>query len=215
MASQEVLEALGNLHQELEKLKPAIKHVEAAQQVTEMVKGIPQKHLDLLKEVRDSDIKHKNELKELFSGNLTLITEDYRKLSKTTVEIQDQVKYEQKYLAELREAAKELYKKMEDVHFPERLDKLDANVAGIMAGIQSVQSRIDNIERNMNDRLKDLSDYQKENIAGVQSSLEHSKIAIINSIKVYFKNQKVFMYITWGLIIILGVSLFLVKLRIL
>jgi chromosome segregation ATPase len=162
MASQEVLKELENLHQELEKLKPAIKHVEAAQQVTEVVKGIPQKHLDLLKEVKDSDIKHKNELKELFSGDLKLITEEYRKLSKTTGEIQDQVKYEQKYLAELREAAKELYKKIEDVHFPERLDKLDANVAGIMSGIQAVQNRLENLERNIIDKLSDVKNKQEE-----------------------------------------------------
>ena len=35
MASKEVLNALETLHRELEKLEPAIKHVETAQQITE------------------------------------------------------------------------------------------------------------------------------------------------------------------------------------
>lgn len=200
MASQEVLTALENLHRELENLKPAIKHVEAAQQVIQTVKGIPQKHLDLLKEVKEADIKYKNELKELFSKDLMLITEEYRKLSKTTTEIQEQVKFEQKYLAQLREAAKELFQKIEDVHFPERLDKLDANVAGIMAAIQSVQSRLDSLERNISDRLKDIFDQQKEAQAAVQA-------AIVTN----FKKQKALFYITWGLIIVGILVLFVIK----
>ena len=55
MASNEVLKALEALRKELDKLEPAIKHVETAQQVTETVKNIPQKHIDLINEVKESD----------------------------------------------------------------------------------------------------------------------------------------------------------------
>ena len=48
MASELVLKALDNLHRELERLEPAIKHVETAAEVTKIVKEIPQKHINLL-----------------------------------------------------------------------------------------------------------------------------------------------------------------------
>jgi hypothetical protein len=35
------------------------------------------------------------------------------------------------------------YERVEKINFPERLNKLDANVAGIMTAIESVQSRLD------------------------------------------------------------------------
>ncbi len=70
MLSQEVLTALESLHREIERLEPAIKHVETAQQVTQTVKAIPQKHLEFLQEVKGNDAKHKDELKNLFAKEL-------------------------------------------------------------------------------------------------------------------------------------------------
>ena len=88
MASQEVITALESLHREIEKLEPAIKHVETAQQVTQTVKAIPQKHVELLTEVKNNDAKHKEELKNLFAKELSGFTAENKKLQKTTTEIQ-------------------------------------------------------------------------------------------------------------------------------
>jgi len=188
MASKEVLNALEKLHQELEKLEPAIKHVEAAEQVTKIVKAIPQKHIELLKEVKDNDAKYKGELKDLFTKEITGITEENKKLAKNTREIQQQVKAEQESLSNLKDKVQAFHESIEGINFPEKLDKLDANVAGIMAAIQSVQSRLDIIERNITDRLKDLSDYQKETRAGQQTNT----------------------YITWALIVIGVIAIILI-----
>ena len=81
MASPEVLTALETLHREIEKLEPAIKHVEMALLVTQTVKEIPHKHVELMEEVKDNDTKHKNELKNLFTKELSSISEE-NKLSK-------------------------------------------------------------------------------------------------------------------------------------
>jgi hypothetical protein len=79
---------------------------------------------------------------------------------------------------------------------------LDANIAGIMAAIQSIQSRIDMLERNLTDRVKDLTDYQKETRSGLQTRIEASE-----------KKQKTSFFITW-IIIIIGiiVTAFILKL---
>ncbi len=211
MASQEVLTALESLHREIEKLEPAIKHVETAQQVTQTVKAIPQKHVELLTEVKNNDAKHKEELKNLFAKELSGFTEENKKLQKTTTEIQQQVKLEQEALAKLKETVQSFHERVEKINFPERLDKLDANVAGIMAAIQSVQSRLDGLERNISDRLRDMQDYQKETRAALQSSLEQTKTALQTTVDAAAKKQQTFTYITWALVVVAIIITFVLK----
>jgi chromosome segregation ATPase len=211
MASQEVLTALETLHREIEKLEPAIKHVETAQQVTQTVKAIPQKHVELLQEVKSNDAKHKDELKNLFAKELSGFTEENKKLQKTTTEIQQQVKLEQEALAKLKETVQSFHERVEKINFPERLDKLDANVAGIMAAIQSVQSRLDGLERNISDRLRDMQDYQKETRAALQSGLEQTKTALQTAVDTAAKKQQTLTYITWALVVVAIIITFVLK----
>lgn len=211
MASQEVLTALESLHREIEKLEPAIKHVETAQQVTHTVKAIPQKHVELLQEVKSNDAKHKDELKNLFEKELSGFTEENKKLQKTTTEIQQQVKLEQEALVKLKETVQSFHERVEKINFPERLDKLDANVAGIMAAIQSVQSRLDGLERNISDRLRDMQDYQKETRAALQSGLEQTKTALLTAVDTAAKKQQTLTYITWALVVVAIIITFVLK----
>ena len=211
MASQEVLTALETLHREIEKLEPAIKHVETAQQVTQTVKAIPKKHVELLQEVKSNDAKHKDELKNLFVKELSGFTEENKKLQKTTTEIQQQVKLEQEALAKLKETVQSFHERVEKINFPERLDKLDANVAGIMAAIQSVQSRLDGLERNISDRLRDMQDYQKEIRATLQSGLEQTKTALQTAVDTAAKKQQTLTYITWALVVVAIIITFVLK----
>lgn len=211
MASQDVLTALDKLHREIEKLEPAIRHVETAQQVTQTVKAIPQKHVELLQEVKSNDAKHKDELKNLFEKELSGFTEENKKLQKTTTEIQQQVKLEQEALAKLKETVQSFHERVEKINFPERLDKLDANVAGIMAAIQSVQSRLDGLERNISDRLRDMHDYQKETRATLQSGLEQTKTALQTAVDTAAKKQQTLTYITWALVVVAIITTFVLN----
>ena len=211
MPSQEVLTALETLHREIEKLEPAIKHVETAQQVTQTVKAIPQKHVELLQEVKSNDAKHKDELKNLFAKELSGFTEENKKLQKTTTEIQQQVKLEQEALAKLKETVQSFHERVEKINFPERLDKLDANVAGIIAGIHSVLSRIEGLERNITDRLRDVLDYQKETRVTLQSELEQSKTTLQTAVDTAAKKQQTHTYITWALVVVAIIITFVLK----
>lgn len=212
MASQQVLTALESLHKELEKLEPAIKHVETAVEVTRIVKEIPQKHISLLAEIKSEDDRHKEELKKIFSKELSLLVNENRELQKTTLEIQKQVQLELEALAVLKDKSQAFHDKLERINFPERLDKVDANVAGIMAAVQSIQSRLDIVERNLSDRLKELQSEIKESHDGIINSLKQSFTEVSNhqlefqkviqeSIISAVNKQKIFTYLTWGLIL--------------
>lgn len=211
MASQEVLTALETLHREIEKLEPAIKHVETAQQVTQTVKAIPQKHVELLTEVKNNDAKHKEELKNLFAKELSGFTEENKKLQKSTTEIQQQVKLEQEALAKLKETVQSFHERVEKINFPERLDKLDANIAGIMSAVQAIQGRLDIVERNIADKIRDVQDYQKETRAALQSGLEQTKTSLQTAVDAATKKQQTFTYITWALVVVVIIITFVLK----
>ena len=187
MASQDVLKSLETLHKELEKLEPAVRHVQAAEQVTEMVRSIPEKHVELLDQLKKADEELKQHLKEDFTFRLESLTKEHVKLHKETEAIQEMASGQLKHLEEALKAVKGFHDKVDRINFPERLDKLDANVAGIMAAVQSVQSRIDSAERNIADRVKDLIDYHKESRAINEKLL--GRLSVLA-------------YITWGLVIL-------------
>lgn len=202
MASNKVIQALEALRQELDKLEPAIKHVQTAQKVTETVKNIPQKHLELLNEVKQNDSKHKDELKDLFSNELTSITDENKKLAKNNEEIQKLIKEDLEIISKLKETVSLFLDRVDRVNFPERLDKIDANVAGIMAAIQSVQSRLDGLERNISDRLKDAMEQQKEMRSSLQTTLEQNKTTLQALLDTTAKKQQTNAYISWALIVL-------------
>lgn len=199
MASQQILTELEELHRQLERLKPAIKHVEMAQEVTTIVKEIPVKHQELLEVIKKEDTAFKNDLTGLMLQSHVQMKEENSQLNFTTTEIQQQVKREQQYLAELREKVNNYYDIIERINFPDRLDKLDNNVSAIVLAVQSVQNRLDNLERNLVDRFKETAEQQKQSLSQVQETLAGG-----------IQKQKVMNYVTWGLIIIASVAIILV-----
>lgn len=98
-------------------------------------------------------------------------------------------------------------KAISDLNLPIRIDKLDANIAGILTAIQNLQGRLDLVERNFSDKLKDSGDKQKsalselskdvnakiQNALGAISSLEQKMLSIE-------KSQKNRTIITWVLL---------------
>jgi len=208
MASQEVLTALETLHREIEKLEPAIKHVETAQQVTQAVKEIPQKHVELLQEVKSNDLKHKDELKNLFLKELSEFTEENKKLQITTSELQQQVRQELEALAKLKETVRSFHERVEKINFPERLDKVDTNIIGIIDSIKSIRMDLNNVERNIINKLNEINDFQNETKYLLNQSLLESTSKLTAALGKY---QSQF-YITWFLIIFTALTIFFLRL---
>ena len=100
---------------------------------------------------------------------------------------------------------------MEKIKFPERLDKLDTTIAGIMSAVQSIQYRLDIVERNLSDKLRDMYDYQKETKKSLQIKLDQYQADIKTFIDISFKKQQSLTYVTWSLIIVLIIFSFILK----
>lgn len=109
------------------------------------------------------------------------IHESYKEVTKNTNEI-----------------ATNTAKTIQDLNLPIRIDKLDANISGILTAIQNVQGRLDIVERNIGDKLKDTADKQ----AVLLSDLRKELVAVV-------KKQQTNTYITWAIIII-GIILIII-----
>jgi len=98
--------------------------------------------------------------------------------------------------------ATETAKTILDLNLPVRMDKLDANIAGILSAIQNVQGRIESVERNISDKLKEATEKQAIAITTFQEKIFQSISSIQKEISTNAKKQQTNMYITWTIIAI-------------
>jgi hypothetical protein len=207
MASEKVLQSLETLHRELEKLGPAIEHVETAKKIAETVKDIPQKHFELIKSVKETDENFKKELKEQLKSEASKITVEVNQIIHSLKDAQGLLKSEIIDLEKLKKTIKDFHVEIVRINFPERLDKMDANVAGIMAAVQAIQGRLDLLERNLADKLKDIQEYQKDMKLELKSLVEQN--AILQ--EKYAKKHQTNTYITWSLLLLSVILFFIIK----
>jgi ABC-type transporter Mla subunit MlaD len=136
--------SLGELEQELSKIKSAS---------------------ELISEAKETTMKTINETKR--------ITSDLIKNSKKATDsaIKESKKLNEA-ASLLFKAVDKLMVKLDKVDFPTRLDKLDATVSGINSAIQNVLSRFDSVERNLKDDFDDkIKLVQKELVESQQINL--------------------------------------------
>jgi hypothetical protein len=207
MASEKVLQSLETLHRELEKLGPAIEHVETAKKIAETVKDIPQKHFELIKSVKETDENFKKELKEQLKSEASKITVEVNKIILSFKDTQGMLKAEIIDLDKLKKTIKDFHIEIVRINFPERLDKMDANVAGIMAAVQAIQGRLDLLERNLADRLKDNQELQKDMKLEIKNLLDQNMIFQEKNAKKHQINT----YISWSILILLGILIIVFK----
>jgi hypothetical protein len=118
------------------------------------------------------------------------IQESYKEIEKNTKQI-----------------SAESAKSISDLNLPIRIDKLDANIAGILTAIQNIQGRLDLVERNFSDRLKEIADKQNSNIIELRKEIISQIQATctkIDTMQVKLleiqRTQNVKSFITWILI---------------
>lgn len=92
---------------------------------------------------------------------------------------------------------------IQDLNLPIRMDKLDASIAGIIAGIQNTQGMIQTTERNVADKLRESYEKQAQTLSNLQLQLQKNNDAVQ-------KKMQINAYITWGIIILGFISIGLI-----
>jgi hypothetical protein len=184
-------------HEELR--TDAIKNHEELQKVIVRLEG---SNNHLVREINGLEIpKELNSLKLTFNKKLD---DSIKELEKNT----NLISYE---------AAKSIHV----LNIPDRMDKLDANVAKIMAAMQSIQSRITVLESNIIDKLKDIQNTADQNNSSLTKTLQNSFTVLSKTMdesnkalsktmdesnKALSKRQKTFTFITWGILALGGIA---------
>jgi len=106
-----------------------------------------------------------------------------------------------------KQIAAETAKSIHDLNLPVRMDKLDANIAGILSAIQNVQGRIESVERNISDKLKESAEKQADSMSNFQEKVNQRLSAIHNEIRNNNKNQQRNIFVTWGIVILCAVTI--------
>jgi len=95
-------------------------------------------------------------------------------------------------------------KQFTDLNLPLRIDKLDVNISGILTAIQNLQGRLDLVERNFSDKLKDSGEMHIKAFGDLSKDVNmkiQTTLGAISSIEqkmlTFDKSQKYRTIITW------------------
>lgn len=110
-----------------------------------------------------------------------------------------------------KKIADDTSKSIYDLNLPVKIDKLDANVSGIITSVQNVQSRLESVERNISDKLKDETEKQISSLSTFQENINHKFETLIQELKTTSKKQQTNTYITWGLIVLAAIAIILIR----
>lgn len=214
--NQDIHTHLEKLKTELNKLEPAVKHLQKADEnATALISSLSNVHKEFSKHLQniekslsDANEKHQKQLTKEIQESTKKINDATELLSKSNSAFEKQIKYLLSEYSGLGDATAALIKKIESVDFPKRFDKLDATVSSINQGLQNTQTRIGDLERNIKD---DLQAKTKDVILKVESTESNLKQRIENFEKVtasQFEKQskeskllKILLFVSIGLMV--------------
>lgn len=190
--NQDIHSHLEKLKVELNKLEPAVKHLQKADEnATALISAVStihkeySKHLQAIEKLLvDSNKDHHKQISKDIQDSTTKLNDLGEKITKSFKSVEKEVKDlldEYKFLSSETE---KLVNKIDKIDFPTRLDKLDATVSSINQGLQNTQQRLGDIERNIKD---DMSAKQKELTSKIESAENATKQQIENSEKEFIK----------------------------
>ena len=94
-----------------------------------------------------------------------------------------------------------------DLNLPIRIDKLDANIAGILSSIQNVQGRLDLVEGNLKEKMIEAREKQTQSLTAFQEKIVKDLENINHLSIVRHRNQK-----TLSIVFFVSVIIFLIVL---
>ncbi len=117
----------------------------------------------------DTAVNHIEDAKKLSEN----ITENEQSLQEKYSEHLQEVKELSDTLESLADRSEALIAKIDKIDFPNRLDKLDATVSGINQGLQNVQTKLENISKDLKDDLNkqktDILSQSKSNAKNIKT----------------------------------------------
>lgn len=179
MSIIELEKSLSELHKELARLSPAIKLAEKAVETTDLAKAIPERHQQLIKELKAVFVNPDESEKKEFVNVYTSIKKLLNELDK----VKESIKEYGKQITELVEYLKnnDIPKKLEAINFQltsinNSLLALQGQLNRIQSSLNSISNTVDNIRQNTDKILADVKSSKEsfeENIKAFENSTTH------------------------------------------
>lgn len=160
--NQDIHTHLEKLKGELEKLSPAIQHLQKADENTSAVvaaaKNLHKEYAAHLQKIEDllvaTNKDHQKGLSKTIGESVKKMEEATNSFGQIQGEFENTVKLFSDKYKRLADSATYLVKTIEGVDFPNRLDKIDTTISSVNQGLQNVQQRLGDTERNLKDDLQ-------------------------------------------------------------
>lgn len=184
--NQDIHTHLEKLKGELDKLSPAIQHLQKADENTTAVvnaaKGLHKEysvHLQRIEEALQSSNKdHQKQITKVISDSVKKMEDATHSFSESQGLFDKTIKTLVDKYTLLATETNKLVEKLDKVDFPIRLDKLDATVSSINQGLQNTQQRIGDVERNLKDDLQAKNKDVTQQLGAIQKENQLLKILL-------------------------------------
>jgi hypothetical protein len=189
--NQNIHTHLEKLKTELDKLEPAVRHLQQADKnATELVEAFGNIHEELKKHLQniekaisETNQNHLKQIKIEFDNSIKKLNEVYIRVKDSNDAFVSSILELLSDYNKLQTATSSLVYKIEKIDFPIRLDKLDATVSSINQGLQNTQTRLGDVERNVKDEIQAKS-------KDLNSNITSSETVLKQQIDTVGKNQK-------------------------
>ncbi len=211
MSIIELEKSLSELHKELARLSPAIQLTEKAVETVDLAKSIPERHKQLIKELKAVFVNPDESEKKEFVNVYTTI----KKLIDDLDEVKESIKENGKQITELVEYLKnnDIPKKLEAINF--QLTSINNSLLAVQGQLNGIQNSINNISNTV-DNIRQNTDKIIVDVKNSKESLEEKIKAFENSTTQKFqeiakrqdkqdkelKTLKTILFIICGLIVI-------------
>jgi prefoldin subunit 5 len=183
----DLTQSAGAVFEQIKRIDFNTKFQDLSREVSKTVKS----NQDVIQSVKDQKLPEKI---DAFEKSITKFIRD------SNTELSDDTK----------KSAAATLKSISDMNIPLRLEKLDANIAGVQASIQNFHNRMESIERNLIDRIKESSDKTLAQLTSMNDKIAAQLLSISETSLKNSKKQFVYIYITWGFLIpIFGLTAFM------
>lgn len=191
-----VLEALESLHQELDKIKPAIRQVEVAEQVIAEARKIPEQYLNLVAQLEGQEAQFKQKLVGDLSGHTDQIRREVNSLVKDAgVTITNLTKHEAQFGAIQQRmtplvdqlSALQMKPRFDELQgvVNKRFDQLGSDTELVLTGVKAIQDRLNTSEVTLGNRLTEEGKARRDQLDRNTTAIKLEVRQLTDSIKAF------------------------------
>ena len=194
MASQLVLEALESLHQELDKMQPAIRQVELAEQVMAEARKIPEHYLKLVSRIEEQEAQFKQKLAAELDEHADLVRKEVGTLVTEAGNTINNLTKHEEHFGVIQKRMEPLVNQLSSLQLEPRLDKLQSTadnkfdqLAGsaeiLQKGVKGIQDRLNASEVTIGNRLTEEGKTRRDQLESNANAIKLEVRQLIDKLK--------------------------------